>query len=104
MGPEFWIGLAAVFVSGGAVGAAGTLLSQWIIRKLGGDDPPPAPLGNREVALLRVEVSDLARQMRNLDDRLDFQEKLLGGATPITQPPPRLPAQETGEPAEGAEG
>lgn len=103
MGPEFWIGLAAVFVSGGAVGAAGTLLSQWIIRKLGSDDPPPAPLGNREVAFLRAEVSDLARQLRNLDDRLDFQEKLLGGATPITQPPPRLPAPEAGEPTEGAE-
>jgi len=30
MGPEFWVGLAAVFVSGGAVGAAGTLLAQWL--------------------------------------------------------------------------
>jgi len=38
MGPEFWVGLAAVFVSGGAVGAAGTLLSQWLIRKLGSDE------------------------------------------------------------------
>jgi len=94
MGPELWVGLAAVFVSGGAIGAAGTLLSQWLIRKMGNDQAPPRVGNDREVALLRAEVADLGRQVRNLDDRLDFQEKLLGGATPTTHPPPRL------EPAE----
>ena len=91
MGPEFWVGIAAVFVAGGAVGTAGTLLSQWVIRKLGSDDAPrPRALGDRELGLLRMEVSDLARHVENLDARLDFQEQLVGGATPTTQPPPRL--------------
>lgn len=102
MGPEFWVGLAAVFVSGGAIGAAGTLLSQWIIRKLG--DEPAAADGARELAQLRANVAELARQVRNLDARLDFQEQLLGGATPLTQPPPRIPAGSLEEAAAASTG
>jgi len=95
MGPEFWIGLAAVFVSGGAVGAAGTLLAQWIVGKLGTDDRPrSASLEAREVAALRGEMDEMARRLENLDARLDFQEQLLGGATPAGRPPPRLPPQD----------
>ena len=90
MGPEFWVGLAAVFVSGGAVGAAGTLLAQWLVRRVGPGEAAVRPPNEREVALLRQDVSDLARQLHNLDARLDFQEQLLGGSTPMTQPPPRL--------------
>jgi hypothetical protein len=90
MGPEFWVGLAAVFVSGGAIGAAGTLLAQWLIRKVGASEVAVRPPNEREVSLLRQDVSDLVRQVHNLDARLDFQEQLLGGATPMTQPPPRL--------------
>ncbi len=91
MGPEFWVGLAAVFVAGGAVGAAGTLLSQWLVRKLGGDEESPkGALRDREVAALRAEVAEMSLQLHNLDARLDFQEQLLGGATPIGQQPPRL--------------
>jgi hypothetical protein len=97
MGPEFWVGLAAVFVSGGAIGAAGTLLSQWLVRKL--SDPGPGSTGRelRETDLLRGEVADLSRQIQNLDARLDFQEQLLGGSTPTTQPPPRLALSEQDE-------
>ena len=102
LGPEFWVGLAAVFVSGGAVGAAGTLLSQWLLRKMGGGQPAAPTLGEREVRFLRTELADLARQVKNMDDRLDFQERLLGGASPTTQPPPRLtPAEPTGGEAQG---
>jgi len=91
MSPEFWVGLAAVFVSGTALGAGGVLLAQWLARKLGGAEAlPPSPDG-RDLELLRGEVSDLSRQLQNLDARLDFQEQLLGGATPTTRPPPRLP-------------
>jgi len=96
MGPEFWVGLAAVFVAGGAVGAAGTLLSQWLVRKLGGEaSPPQDALRDREVAALRAEVAEMALQLHNLDARLDFQEQLLGGATPLEQPPPRLVPPDT---------
>lgn len=98
MGPEFWVGLAAVFVSGGAVGAAGTLLAQWIVRKLDNDSlPPGASLEERELAALRGEMYEMSRRLENLDARLDFQEQLLGGATPVGQPPPRLPPQDADE-------
>lgn len=92
MGPEVWIGLAAVFVSGGAIGAAGTLLSQWVVRKVNDNGASAAgSLGDREIAILRMEMTDMSRQLQNLDARLDFQEQLLGGATPVTRPPPRFP-------------
>ena len=90
MDPEIWVGIAAVFVSGGALGAGGVLLAQWLARKLGSADALSPSAGDREIELLRGEVSDLSHQLRNLDARLDFQEQLLGGATPTTRPPPRL--------------
>lgn len=46
--------------------------------------------------MLRADVGEMSRQIRNLDARLDFQEQLLGGATPLSQPPPRLPPTEHG--------
>jgi len=90
MDPEIWVGIAAVFVSGGALGAGGVLLAQWLARKLGSADALPPSADDRQIELLRGEVSDLSCQLRNLDARLDFQEQLLGGATPTTRPPPRL--------------
>ncbi|MGD8319522.1 MAG: hypothetical protein PVJ02_03690 [Gemmatimonadota bacterium] len=98
MGPEFWVGLAAVFVSGGAVGAAGTLLAQWIVRKMHTPGIPRPSPDERELELLRADVADMARQIQNLDARLDFQEQLLGGASPTSGPPPRL--ADRGEKAE----
>lgn len=94
MSPEVWVGLVAVFFCGGAVGAVGTLLSQWMLRKLtlsGPRQPATPALGQRELSMLRSEVADLGRVVHNLDARLDFQEQLLGGGLPTTQPPPRLP-------------
>lgn len=98
MAPEFWVGIAAVFVAGGAVGAAGTLLSQWVLRRFNDPPSPTHSLEERDVALLRQDVADLARHVENLDARLDFQEQLLGGATPVTQPPPRLSPGEDDDP------
>lgn len=93
MGPEFWVGIAAVFVSGGAIGAAGTLMAQWVVRKIGGDVVGPAAppsFSGSELELLRMEVSDLGRQVQNMDARLEFQEQLLGGSLDTAAPPPRL--------------
>jgi len=104
MGAEFWVGLAAVFVCGGAVGTAGTLLSQWVVRKL--TDPEPAsktPLSDREMEVLRLEVTDLSRMVENLDARLDFQEQLLGGGLPMTQGPQRLSEPSPVEPPDPAD-
>ncbi len=95
MGPEVWLAVAAVFVSGSAIGAAGTLLAQWVVRKLdSGDARHPVAFDARELAMLRGDVADMAHQIRNLDARLDFQEQLLSGSTPTEPPPPRLPTLE----------
>lgn len=104
MGPEVWVGLAAVFVSGGAVGASGVLLSQWLVRKLGSDDRGSAAptLEQRELGMLRTEVAEMALKLQNLDERLDFQEQLLDGATPLGSPPPRLAPSEPSGPGPGA--
>jgi len=97
MGPEVWVGIVAVFVAGGAIGSIGTLLAQWVVRKMGGEGQAPPSLEAREIGLLRAEVSDLNRQFRNVDERLDFQEKLLGGANPTDLPPERLTPPEERE-------
>jgi len=94
---EFLITLAAVFVSGGAVGTAGTLLAQWVLKKVDGPPSPRRALNDAEVEVLRSEVAEMGRHMRNLDARLDFTEQLLGGALPLAPPPGRLPARD--EPA-----
>ncbi len=94
MGPEVWVAIAAAFVSGGAIGSAGTLLSQWLLKKI---DLSPAPQRNLEAAernALRSEVAELHKHLRNMDARLDFTERLLDGALPISPPPERLPAPE----------
>jgi hypothetical protein len=104
MGPEFWVGLAAVFVCGGAVGTAGTLLSQWVVRKLTGPElSPMPPLSHREMELLRSEITDLSRMVENLDARLEFQEQLLGGGLPTTRAPRRLSGPTPADPSDSAQ-
>ncbi len=91
MTAELWVGLVAVFVSGGAIGSAGTLLAQWLVKKVGDPPPPRQALEAAEMEVLRSEVAELGRHMRNLDARLDFTEQLLDGALPLQPPPERLP-------------
>jgi hypothetical protein len=90
MSPELWVGLVAVLVSGGAIGSAGTLLAQWLVKKVDGSPAPRPVLEAAEVDVLRAEVEEIGRQMRNLDARLDFTERLLDGALPLAPPPGRL--------------
>jgi hypothetical protein len=89
MTPELVIGLVAVFVSGGAVGSAGTLLAQWIFKKVDGTPTQGRALDDPEMDVLRSEVAELGRHLRNLDARLDFTERLLDGALPLAPPPGR---------------
>lgn len=90
MSPELVIGLVAVFVSGGAVGSAGTLLAQWILRKVDGDDRPRRELEATAIDGLRIEVAEMGRHLHNLDARLDFTERLLDGALSLAPPPERM--------------
>ena len=85
MTPEIIIGLIAVFVSGGALGAAGTLLGQWVLKKVNGAEPVRA-IGSGDVDLLRGDVTELSRKLQQVDVRLDFTEQLLGGALPLSRP------------------
>ena len=97
MGPEVWLGIAAVFISGGAIGSAGTLLAQWILRKVDAAPAPQRTLDAVERDALRDEVAELHRHLRNMDARLDFTERLLDGALPLAPPPERFQPQERRE-------
>ena len=94
MGPEIWVGFVAVFVSGGAIGAAGTLLAQWIVKRVDGPPTPRRELDAAEMDVLRSEIAEMGRHMRNLDARLDFTERLLDGALPLAPPPARIAESE----------
>ena len=96
MEPEIWVAVAAVFVSGGAIGTAGTLLAQWLVRGLrpGALEATEELRAARNTARIQGDLRALAKKIRNLDERLDFQEQLLGGATPIRPAPPPLPPEE----------
>ena len=59
MGPEFWVTLAAVFVAGGAVGSSGTMLAQWILKRLDGEDASRRTLESAEMEMLRGEMHDI---------------------------------------------
>ena len=91
---EIIIGIAAVFVSGGAIGTAGTLLTQWVLRGLGEPRDRGGLPDAREMARMRGDLRALIRKVHNMDERLDFQEQLLGGASPTRSPPARLPEAE----------
>jgi len=90
------VGLAS-FVGGGAMGAGGMLLCQWVVRKM---SPPPLhrldSMDPRDVEVMKADVADLAVRLHSVDARLDFTEKLLGGALSGARPPepllhPQLP-------------
>jgi len=92
--PEVVVVVIAVFVSGGALGAAGTLLGQWIMRKIQ-EEGDSRRVADPELGLLQDEVTQLARKVHRIDARLDFTEQLLGGALPVARPEP--PALQEGE-------
>lgn len=105
MGPEVLIVVAAAFISGGAIGSVGTLLAQWILKGVGpGPNDQRRAIDPVERDVLRAEVAELHKHLRNMDARLDFTERLLDGAIPLAPPPARMPAPELREePASGPE-
>ena len=92
MEPEIIVGILAIFVSGGAMGAAGTLLGQWVLKKISLATPMRMGASNpRELDVLRAEVADLSTRLHSVDTRLDFTEQLLGGALLGSSAPEPLP-------------
>lgn len=90
MSPEFWVAAAALFISGSAIGSAGTLFAQWILRRVYGPDEPRRSLEATELRLLRSDVHDISRHVHNLDARMEFTERLLGGSLTPNSPPHRF--------------
>ena len=93
MQPEIIIVVLAVFIMGGTMGAAGTVLCQWILGKMSG----PAGRGRvgagdrMELEGLKDELADISVRLHSVDARLDFTEQLLGGALSGARPPEPLP-------------
>ncbi len=104
MEPEIIFVVLATFVGGGAMGATGMLLSQWVVRKM---SPPPQQrldlMDPRDVEAMKADVADLAVRLHSVDARLDFTEKLLGGALSGAHPPEPLPPPQA-PPAQGGVG
>jgi len=104
MEPEVLIGIVAVFVSGGALGVAGTLLAQLFQRRAGGGQGNDALVDQADIPLLASEVASAVReqlrfdirdevaaalesrdtQLAHLGERLEFAERLLAGARAAT--------------------
>ena len=92
MEPEIIIGALAIFVSDGAMGAAGMLLCQWVVGRMSPPSQGRVRLGDsRDIEAMRVDVADLAVRVHSGDARLDFTEQLLGGALSGTRPPESVP-------------
>ena len=92
MEPEIIIGALAIFVSGGAMGAAGILLCQWVVARISPPSQRRSQIrGSRDVEAMRADLADLALQLQSVDTRLDFTEQLLGGALSGSRPPESLP-------------
>ena len=94
MGPEVWVTIGAVFVAGGAIGSAGTLLAQFLLKRIDLGPPTRSQVDAEERRALAREVGELHKHLRNMDARLDFTEQLLDGGLPLASPPTRLPAPE----------
>ena len=107
MEAEIIIVAVSSFVGGGAMGATGMLLCQWVVRKM--SPPPQQRLGlmdPRDLEGMKADVADLAVRLHSVDARLDFTEQLLGGAlsgarppeslTPPQAPPPQAPPEQSG--------
>lgn len=76
---EVIIGIAAVFVSGTAIGSAATLFVQWASRKLAAPFNSARALEEGEAGMLRRDVALLTQAVKDLQDRSEFQERLLEG-------------------------
>ena len=100
MTPELILAFIAVFVSGGALGAAGTMLGQWVLKKVQGETPVKT-LGSGDLDLLRGDVAELSRKLQQVDVRLDFTEQLLGGALPLSRPVLEPPPESESDPEIG---
>ena len=91
MDVEIIIVVLATFVSGGAMGATGMLLCQWVVRKM---SPPPRhrldSMDPRDIEVMKADMADIAVRLHSVDARLDFTEQLLGGALSGARPPESL--------------
>ena len=84
-----WVMIGVAFVAGSGLGTSGVLLLQWIAGRF---DPNRKAAEETARALdeFRTSLVELDEQVANVDSRLDFTERLLGGALTVAPGPPRL--------------
>lgn len=76
---EVLVGVIAVFISGGGVGVGATLFTQWVHKKLTWHPPEQPHLQAHEMSGLQGEVDDLTKAVLDLNQRMEFQERLISG-------------------------
>ena len=104
MEPEIIIGIAAVFVSGGAIGSLATLATGWVFKQMRGERAAGTQtLADPEVELLRNDVAEMSHRLRQLDYRLEFTEQLIGGSNPELDGRPVQPGAIPAPLAEGGD-
>ena len=77
---EVIIGVAAVFISGAGVGVGVTVFTQWAIRKLTWHPTQDRQVSPPQASGLKGEVEDLTRAVLDLNERMEFQERLSAGS------------------------
>jgi hypothetical protein len=100
MEPEVLIGIVGVFISGGAVGVAATLVAQLLRRTAGGGRHTTPLVEHADIPLLAEEVAGVIReqlrfdirdelalaleerdtQLAHMGERIEFAERLLARA------------------------
>ena len=74
---EVLIGVLGVFTSGIGIGAGATLFTQWAHKKLTWHPPERPLLHEQQLTGLQGEVDDLTKAVLDLNQRVEFQERLI---------------------------
>jgi hypothetical protein len=76
---EVLVGIIAVFISGGGVGVGATLFTQWVHKKLTWRPPEQPRIQAEQMSGLQNDVDDLTKAVLDLNQRMEFQERLISG-------------------------
>jgi len=97
MDVQIWLIVGLAFLGGGTLGSLVTLTVQWVLGRLGHGRSFDKEGNRRTVRMLQGKLRELGNQVANLegqcanvDIRLDFAEKLLGGSLTASAAPERM--------------
>ena len=90
-----WMVIVLAFLAGGGMGVSGILVSQWLVGKF---DVSKERANAQAMRRIRGDMMELDNQVTNIDARLDFTEKLLGGALTVSPAPARQRPERSDDP------